>query len=379
MDVLQAKLWDLTVSNLVLTSALIAFVIVAVFATVNRFVSRPLEQLASAAVRMAEGDLHAGAVFDDSGAPTEVADLALKFRRMATNLSRLYANLEEEVAERTEALSKANEALRAQQRELQKANTELQKANRLKSEFIGRASHELKTPLTSVIAFAELLMEQHSGTLNDIQLDYLRGIHEAGRTLLNTIDGLLTLSRMEAGMTQLNLSTMRPGVFIPQIVAQFTPQALRKRVELTHDLPFDLPELIADREKLRGILHNLVDNALKYTPHGERVGVRARFDPETDEHVIEVIDTGLGIPEEDLEHIFEPFWRGSNAGPPEHRGSGLGLAITEYWVSLHGGQIEVESKVGEGSKFTVRLPARPRKLANEEKGGSSGGPNGASS
>jgi len=360
MDIIRKKLGALTASNLILTSVLVGFVVFAVFRTVRHFVSRPLGQLAQASMKLAEGDLRAGAAFDDTGVPAEVADLARKFERMAANLRRLYASLEEKVQERTEALSEANEALRQQQDELRKTNKELQKANRLKSEFIGRASHELKTPLTSVIAFAELLMEQHSTNLNDTQLDYLRGIHEAGRTLLNSIEGLLTLSRMEAGMTQLNLSTVRLDTFIPQVVAQFGPQASRKRINLRYVLAYDLPPMRVDREKVRGILHNLIDNALKYAPHGEEVTVRVRYCSEGNAHVIEVEDTGVGIPPEDMDHLFEPFWRGGSSGPPEHRGTGLGLSITRYWVELHGGTIGVESRVGEGTVFTVELPAADR-------------------
>jgi signal transduction histidine kinase len=238
--------------------------------------------------------------------------------------------------------------------------------NRLKSDFLATMSHELRTPLNSIIGFSDVLGSIES--LDDRQKRYVQNIRSSGRMLLEMINDILDLAKIEAGKME-----VRPGVFrLESIVSaqcdMVRPLAERKRIDLAFDIGPGLDELEQDPAKVQQILANLLSNAVKFTPEGGRIDVRARLAEEAagggTDLVLDVIDTGVGIAEEEQQAIFEKFRQGrvfqtgDDAMTREFSGTGLGLSIVRELCRLLGGDVSVESQLGRGSRFTVRLPLR---------------------
>lgn len=298
--------------------------------------SRPILELQQAASRLREGEFSTRLPENHRD---ELGDLAAAFNRMATALQDLYANLEARVAERTAAL--------------EATNLELARASQVKSEFLARMSHDLRTPLNAVIGFADLLLTQQVGPLTDKQERYLGHVANAGRHLMVLINDILDLTRVEAGKLEIHPEPCHVPTILEETLALFRSQALARRITLAMEIGTPLGGLMADRIRLQQILHNLVSNAVKFTPEGGIVTVTAR---QTGlEMELSVRDTGVGIPPEDHGRIFEVYQQvGSAEG--KQKGTGLGLAITKRLVELHGGTIRLESAPGQGSTFTVRLP-----------------------
>jgi signal transduction histidine kinase/DNA-binding response OmpR family regulator len=301
-----------------------------------RYLSRPILDLRQAASRLRAGEFATRLPEDRHD---EFGDLAAAFNRMATVLQDLYANLEAKVAERTATLKATN--------------LELARASQVKSEFLARMSHDLRTPLNAVIGFADLLLTQQAGALTDKQQRYLGHVANAGRHLLELINDILDLTRVEARRLEIHPEPCEVPPILEETLALFRTQAQVKRITLAVEIGSPLGELMADRIRLQQIIHNLLSNAVKFTPEGGLVTVTAR---QTGlELELTVRDTGIGIPPEDHQRIFEAY---EQAGSTEGRqkGTGLGLAITKRLVELHGGSIRVEGAPGQGSAFIVRLP-----------------------
>ncbi|MGA1601276.1 MAG: ATP-binding protein [Prochlorothrix sp.] len=243
--------------------------------------------------------------------------------------------------------------------ELQDALAVTQAANRAKSDFLATMSHELRTPLTCIIGMSSTLLRWSFGALTQRQRNYLQTIHDSGEQLLAVINDILEFSQLEAGKTLLNPSRFSLERTIQSIVQLFQDQARSAQVHL--HLEFSLGEsedlFVGDVRRLQQIVTNLLSNAVKFTPPDGQVVVRVWREQEL--AVIQVEDTGIGIPEEQQELLFQKFQQLENSRIREHGGTGLGLALTKQFVELHGGNITVESKVGLGSKFTIWLPPRP--------------------
>jgi len=212
-------------------------------------------------------------------------------------------------------------------------------------------SHELRTPLNAIIGFSEVLLEQMFGSVNDKQRNYLDDILSSGRHLLVLINDVLDLSKVEAGMLELQLSTFSLPAVLQGGVTIVRERAVRHGITLSLDVSPDVSEVEADELKVKQVIFNLLANAVKFTPDGGRVYLRAR--QLGNEVHVAVADTGIGIDPADLDRIFEEF---QQAGQRE--GSGLGLALAQRFVQLHGGTLTVESEVGVGSTFTFTLPHR---------------------
>jgi signal transduction histidine kinase/putative methionine-R-sulfoxide reductase with GAF domain len=239
-------------------------------------------------------------------------------------------------------------------REIQDKSRQLEIANKHKSEFLANMSHELRTPLNAIIGFSEVLLERLFGDVNDKQQDYLQDIHSSGRHLLNLINDILDLSKVEAGRMELELSRFDLPTAIATAMTLVRERAQRHDIKLGMDVDPALGEVVADERKLKQILLNLLSNAVKFTPDGGRIDVRAQAT--ANEIEIAVRDTGIGIAAADQEAVFEEFRQVGRHYTSKQEGTGLGLALTRRFVELHGGTIRVASEPGKGSTFTFTLP-----------------------
>jgi PAS domain S-box-containing protein len=245
--------------------------------------------------------------------------------------------------------------LSAANRELEVRNREVERANRLKSEFLASMSHELRTPLHTIIGFSELLAEESQGPLNDKQKRFLNHIHTDSIHLLQLINDILDISRIEAGRLELRREAIDVKTVVEESIASIRHAAHAKSISI--DARIEVPETIdADRLRVKQILVNLLSNAVKFTPSGGKISVRANFDDAS--AVFSVSDTGVGIPEEEHASVFETFYQSGNTTKGVREGTGLGLPITKRLVEEHGGTITLTSKPGEGSCFTFTIPAR---------------------
>jgi len=240
-------------------------------------------------------------------------------------------------------------------REIQDKSQQLETANKHKSEFLANMSHELRTPLNAIIGFSEVLLERLFGDLNEKQDDYLKDIHSSGRHLLQLINDILDLSKVEAGRMELDVATFDLPSAISNAMTLIRERAQRHAITLGIDVDQDFGEMVADERKFKQILLNLLTNAVKFTPDGGRIDVRARR--EGDSIVVAVHDTGIGIAPEDQQAVFEEFRQVGRDYTNKQEGTGLGLALTRKFVELHGGTISVESALGMGSTFTFTIPA----------------------
>ena len=240
-------------------------------------------------------------------------------------------------------------------REIEAKGRQLETASQHKSEFLANMSHELRTPLNAIIGFSEVLSERLFGELNAKQAEYVIDITESGRHLLTLINDILDLSKIEAGRMELDAGDFDLPVTIDNAMSLVRERAQRRGIALRCAVAERLPTIRADERKVKQVLLNLLSNALKFTPEGGTVEVRASaYDDRVE---IAVADTGVGIAPEDQEAVFEEFRQVGRAAK-KIEGTGLGLAISRKFIELHGGTIRVESQVGHGSTFTFTLPQR---------------------
>jgi PAS domain S-box-containing protein len=262
--------------------------------------------------------------------------------------------VEEKIRVLNQSLERRSRELAAANQELSLRNEEVERANRLKSEFLASMSHELRTPLNTILGFSELLSEETAGTLTEKQRRFLTHIQRDARHLLELINEVLDLSKIEAGRLELQLEKFPLAVAMAEVLTSIRPLAAAKSISLDSHLDTQLI-LEADRLRFKEILYNLLSNAIKFTPSGGRVWVESSMVERS--VCILVGDTGIGIAPEDQQPIFESFRQASATTKGVREGTGLGLAITKRLVEQHGGRIWVESEPGKGSRFffTLRL------------------------
>ena len=238
-------------------------------------------------------------------------------------------------------------------RELELRNREAERANQLKTEFLGNMSHELRSPLHTVIGFAQLLAEEKEGPLNEKQKRFLSHIQNDSLHLLDLINDLLDLSKIEAGRLELRYEVFPVDAVIAEAIASVQPRATAKALYIETDVSISTP-VCADRLRFKQILHNLLTNAIKFTPEGGRVRVQA----EGRDHLAEisVSDTGIGIPEDQQQAVFDKFYQVRAGIQGGSEGTGLGLAITKRLVDQHGGSLRLKSEPGSGNCFTFTIP-----------------------
>lgn len=273
-----------------------------------------------------------------------------------------------EIGRLSQGVEHADRTLKRRQEELRRARGEAEAATRTKSAFLAAMSHELRTPLGAVIGFAELLEENVAGELNDRQTRYVENILSSGRHLLELINDVLDLSKVEAGKMDLQLEKVDPLAVLESSIHIVEGAARRKDIRVEIETPARLPEMLLDEGRLKQILYNLLSNAVKFTEPGGRVTLGASMvdrdggapegdDPDEASHLeIQVRDTGIGIAQDDLDRIFSEFEQVDSSLARTEQGTGLGLTLVRRLVALHGGEVLVDSSPGEGSTFTVRLP-----------------------
>lgn len=248
-----------------------------------------------------------------------------------------------------------NRELKNKNAELEKRNREVEEADRLKSEFLASMSHELRTPLHTIIGFSQLLMEEIQGPLNEKQQRFVNHIHHDSQHLLELINDILDLSKIESGSLELQRETFRARAEMKNILEGVQQTAESKSIDLTLTAPEDYA-LHADIRRFREVLLNLLSNALKFTPRGGSVAVSMSPASEPGFCRFAVRDTGVGIAPEQLDAIFDKFYQVGSTTKGVREGTGLGLAITKHIVELHGGQIRVDSSPGRGSCFSFTMP-----------------------
>jgi signal transduction histidine kinase/CheY-like chemotaxis protein len=240
-------------------------------------------------------------------------------------------------------------------RQLEEQSTQLEVASRHKSEFLASMSHELRTPLNAVLGFSEVLLERMFGEINERQEEYLRDIWSSGRHLLELLNEILDLSKVEAGQMDLDYSTFDILEALEHSASMLRERASANGIELSVEVGPDVTVMEADELRFKQVMLNLVTNAVKFTADGGSVSIRAHT--QGDDIVFEVSDTGIGVPHEDRERIFESFQQGGR-GASREEGTGLGLTLSRRIVELLGGRMWLSSEVGVGSTFSFAIPAR---------------------
>ena len=416
------NIYEEGIATSVTQQALMVLIMVAVaglgiFLAANRLLLHPIESLSQAAHDIESGNFDYK--LDTSprvGGEDELSEFTRDFDSMARHLERLCTDLNSEVKKQTEETRVLNDMLMYQQRELKKAVDKLHEESAYKSEFFAIVSHELRTPLTSILAFARLLLENPN--LDAKTHESIADIEANGTLLLNLVNNILTISKAEANRNELLVEPVDFVDLLGFIRKTLDPIAANKDIALSAKADANVPISMADWEKLRRVIENLADNAIKYTHRGGRVDIRATFMPPLEPEALDgavgaergepglagddsretvarsdskaesgfachdwevplpcssaphgticvtVADDGMGIDEGDISDIFELYKQAGQSPNRRYRGTGLGLAVVKELTELHGGVATVESQRKVGSTFCVRIPYVP--LPDEE-------------
>src|SRR5438874_428983 len=300
-----------------------------------------------------------GKVMSEHGEVTAVVTIlhdrteALEKARLYEQLERASKELQEKVREATAELVRRNELL-------QRQAIELEQASQLKSQFLANMSHEFRTPLNAILGYTSMLLQGVNGELSAPQKKNLGRVDSNAKHLLNIINDLLDISRIEAGKMPLHADQFELPTLVGELLAEVEPLIDKARLSASTELDGDLPAVESDRQKVKQIALNLLTNAIKFTPYGA-VHVRAAYDAQREEVAIAVQDTGIGIAEKDQQKIFEDFRQADDSVTRQYGGAGLGLSICRRLANMLGGTLTVESNVGAGSTFTLRVPRHGRR------------------
>lgn len=382
----SAAAWDQAKVNLLYLGAAglvaLGLALAMFYLITNKIILSPVRDLKETAEMVREGNL---AVRADIQTGDEFEELAETFNQMLDG-----------IRSSQDQLRAINNSLDLKVRELDERNVELFEANKLKGDFLATVSHELRTPLNSIIGFTELLMEapEREGVAEQDEAAaakaakrrrYLQNIHGSGRSLLEMINGLLEMAKVEAGKASLHLELMNVKDTCEGLVALIRPLADRGGVELAQEVASDIPNIQTDQKKFQQVIFNLLSNAVKFTSEkaqderamgrtpiakvmlrAERLVGRASAGHSAEDRVrVSILDTGPGISPDDQKRIFQKFQQLDTGHTRRHEGTGLGLAISKELTAILKGEIQLESEPGRGSMFSVILPLRIEPLADE--------------
>jgi signal transduction histidine kinase len=282
---------------------------------------------------------------------------------IAIQQASLFDQLQRELAERQQTEAKLTES----NQKLAISNQELVRATRLKDEFLANMSHELRTPLNAILGMTEAVLDEIFGPINEQQRKSLQTVERSGSHLLELINDILDVAKIESGQIELDCTAISVSHLCQSSLAFIKQQALKKRIQLEiSQLPINIPDLFADERRIRQVLINLLNNAVKFTPEGGQITLEVSQISQTlksgdlePQHFlrIAVIDTGIGIAAENIPKLFQPFIQIDSALNRQYTGTGLGLSLVKRLVELHGGNVELTSELGVGSCFAIELPA----------------------
>ena len=346
-----------TLSLGVIAAMIISFVLM----LLSQRLIQPLLSLVTGAERIGNGDLETKISIKTQD---EFADLAREFNQMTSRLKKSHEELEQQVTLRTKELILSNQTLINEIQERKIKESELKKAHLVKNEFLANVSHEIRTPLNSVIGFSELLSTMITGKE---EASYLKAIQVAGNNLLFLINDILDLSKMEADKLELNRVIVDINVLFNDIYQLFESRIKEKPIKFIRQLDDQIPStLLMDDIRLQQVMVNLLDNAIKFTNNGYVKLTTKKIKSYRPTHNLKVTrkidlavsieDTGIGIPEDKLDSIFDSFHQASSHISKKYGGTGLGLSISKHLVELMGGRIQVESTEGKGTVFNLFLP-----------------------
>jgi len=297
----------------------------------------------------------------------EIFDLFSQHASSSVNAALQY----EKSVEHAKNVERLNAELLSAKENLEYENSRAEEANRLKTEFLANMSHELRTPLNSIIGFSEILQDETFGELNKKQARYIGNILSSGKHLLNLINDILDLSKVEAGKMELYPEEFQVSASIEDITSIIRDSANKRNITLTVNLSEEVGTISADQKRFKQIMYNLFSNAIKFIEESGKVDITGkviqgrRKSDRSDLLQISVMDTGIGIAPEDYPKIFAEFQQADGSHARKQEGTGLGLALTKKMVGLHGGEIWFKSKLGEGSTFTFTMPLNPSQCTDE--------------
>ena len=325
---------------LLVTTAIATVILIMIgsWIIVRYIIVKPVKHLKEVSDAISAGELN---VRSEIQTGDEFEDLSHAFNRMLRHLVSMQ-----------DQWRKVNADLDRKVDELAQTNMALFESNKLKGDFLATMSHELRTPLNSILGFSDVLTQ--SDALSDKQRRWVANITSSGQRLLALINDILDLAKMEAGKMQLHLENFNLHEVCEGLLNMARPLAENKNIDLKSQLEPDIPMLRQDVNKLQQILQNLLSNAIKFTPEGGRVAIKAEAD--TKYVTIAVSDTGVGIAPEEQDLVFQKFRQSGNPLTREHEGTGLGLSIVRELCKLLNGEVTLQSELGRGSTFTVRLP-----------------------
>ncbi|MBC8015976.1 MAG: DUF3365 domain-containing protein [Sporomusaceae bacterium] len=344
------------ISQVIFIVVMVAASIGLIYVLMEHIIIMPIQELTEKVTAIGHGQLETKLVHIQTY--DEMNYFIESFNSMAEKLHHLYNQLEQKVDERTQLLKQANLQLIEQGCELREMNDRLSKADQLKSEFLAVMSHELRTPLTAIIAFSEILLYE-GGNLSYQQRDYLEEIFESSHQLLSQINDILNMSKIEAGLIKLDRQPVDIRQIVDSIASIIAPLLMKKKIQFNVNMNPAMAIIMADYDKVRHIMNNLVGNAVKFTSLGGTININVSIYIDSDQSPylqVEVSDTGIGISKDAQPYIFDKFKQADNRIEQEYMGSGLGLALARNFVELHGGRIWVDSQIDQGSVFTFILP-----------------------
>lgn len=321
------------------------------------FVFGPMNRMKSAFSAVGSGRSRVSV--SREGATKDVGEVIECFNAMAEEVRTVYISLEDQVTDRTLDLQRANEKLERQRDDLTALSARLQKEAQFKSDLLSMVNHELRTPLTAIITLAQTSLETggQEGNGDRGELRSWGEVQKNSHILLEMIDNMLDIARSDAGGMKAMCEVMDIGDIVASVRSTIEPLASRFRVRFETHVESDVPLVNGDFEKTKRILENLLGNAVKFTPDGGSVVLHVVCDPDSGDVLVRVSDDGIGIAACDQERIFDRFVQVDNTSTRKYNGSGLGLALVKEYAAIQGFEVSVESELGRGSVFTVRIPA----------------------